>query len=70
MRAGDFPEAIRWLQRAISLKPEKAALHFQLAQAHAQLRQIPQAIQEMEEGLKYTPEDQAAKRLLQQLRGF
>ena len=48
----------------------KAVLHFQLAQTYAQLQQIPQAIQELEEGLKYAPDDPIAPRMLQRLRGM
>ena len=58
-----------WLKKGLKLRPEKAVLHFQLAQTYAQLQQIPEAIKELEEGLKYAPEDQMAKRILQQLRG-
>jgi tetratricopeptide (TPR) repeat protein len=69
LKSADFQNAIVWLNKAVQLKPHKATLHFQLAQTYAQLGQISQATQSLEEGLKYAPDDQAAQRLLQQLRG-
>jgi tetratricopeptide (TPR) repeat protein len=69
LRIGETREAIQWLKNAIQVKPSHAVLHFQLAQTYAQLRQIPQAIAAFEEGLKYSPDDPKAKRMLEQLRG-
>jgi len=68
-RAGDLPNAMIWLKNGIKLRPAKAVLHFQLAQTYAQAQQMSEAIRELEEGLKYAPEDQMAKRMLEQLRG-
>jgi predicted Zn-dependent protease len=57
------------LQEAIRARPHKAALHFQLAQTFAQLGRRSQALQSLEEGLKYAPDDPAARALWQQLEG-
>jgi len=69
LRSGETGEAIHWLKNAIQAKPSAAVLHFQLAQTHMQLQQVPEAIAAFEAGLKYSPDDPRAKRLLEQLRG-
>jgi hypothetical protein len=69
LKAGDATAAAARLKQAIALKPHQAVLHFQLAQTHAQQGRIPDAILSLEEGLKYSPEDPNAQRMLQLLRG-
>ncbi len=68
-QSGDPTNSVAWLTKAILLKPTKAALHFQLAQTLAELQVFPAAIRALEEGLKYSPDDAAARQLLEQLRG-
>jgi Flp pilus assembly protein TadD len=68
LKSGNAAAAAARLQQAIALKPHQAVLHFQLAQAQAQQGSIPDAIKSLEEGLKYSPEDPNAQRLLQLLR--
>jgi Flp pilus assembly protein TadD len=70
LRSGDTGAAIARLQQAIALKPHQAVLHFQLAQSHARLGQVPEAIRAVEEGLKHAPDDPAAHRLREYLRGL
>jgi hypothetical protein len=69
LKSGDAAAAAAHLKQAIALKPYKAVLHFQLAQTYAQQGRIPEAIQSLEEGLKYAPEDPNAQRMLRKLRG-
>jgi predicted Zn-dependent protease len=69
LKSGDATSAAARLKQAIALKPHQAVLHFQLAQTHAQQGQIPDAILSLEEGLKYSPEDPNARRMLELLRG-
>jgi tetratricopeptide (TPR) repeat protein len=68
-RNGDADEAVRWLVKAIQLKPAKAALHFQLAQILVQVQQPAAALRALQEGLKYSPDDPAALELLETLQG-
>jgi tetratricopeptide (TPR) repeat protein len=67
-KAGDPAAAIATLQKAIAIKPSTANLYFQRAQIHMQLQQIPQAIESLQQGLQYAPEDRTAKFLLEKLR--
>ncbi len=68
LRNGETDQAIQWLKKAIALKPSHAVLHFQLAQTLVQMERIPEAIAAFEEGLRYSPDDAKAKRMLQRLR--
>jgi len=67
--SGDFDNGVQWLKNAIKVKPQNAVLHFQLAQAYGQARKTAEAIQALEEGLKFAPDDPNALRMLQYLRG-
>jgi len=68
LRAGRAADAVALLKKAVQLRPSKAVLYFQLAKAYVGLEQLPQARQALEEGLKYSPDDPLANRMLQQLR--
>jgi tetratricopeptide (TPR) repeat protein len=68
LNSGDIQNAISALKGAIALQPFKAPLHFQLALIYQRLQQIPQAIEALETGLRYAPQDQTAQRMLQDLR--
>ena len=70
LRSGDVESAMTWLKNGIKLRPSKAVLHFQLAQTYAQTGRTAEAIGELEAGLQFAPEDQMAKRMIQQLRGL
>jgi hypothetical protein len=68
-RGGQGDAALRTLQRAIEIRPGKAALHFQLAQLYAQLQRRAEAVAALEAGLQQAPHDANARAMLQQLRG-
>jgi len=69
LTAGDKEAALRDLQRAIQARPWQAQLHFQAAQVHLRMDQLAEAKRALEEGLKYAPDDQRARMMLDQLNG-
>jgi Tfp pilus assembly protein PilF len=68
LNSGDTANAISALKGAIALQPFKASLHFQLALIYQRLQQTTQAIEALEAGLRYAPQDPTAQRMLQDLR--
>jgi tetratricopeptide (TPR) repeat protein len=68
LNSGAIQEASGSLQKALALQPSRAVLHFQLAVIYQRQQQVEQAMRELEEGLKYSPDDPTANRMLRQLR--
>ena len=65
---GDLQSARSILRKAIAVRPYTANLHFQSAQMELQLGERDAAARSLEEGLKYAPDNGAARVLLRQLR--
>lgn len=54
-RAGESALAIRWLERAVALAPDEAALRFQLAGVHAEMGERPKAREQLETCTRVQP---------------
>jgi protein O-GlcNAc transferase len=53
--AGQFARALPRLEKALSLAPEHALIHFQLAHALMELGQVPKGMQHLEKTLRLNP---------------
>ena len=69
-QTGEADRAVEAQRRAIAVKPHQAVLHFQLAQMLARMKQVAEAIAALEEGLRWAPEDEQARRILEQLQSL
>ncbi|MEQ1353581.1 MAG: tetratricopeptide repeat protein, partial [Candidatus Acidiferrum sp.] len=63
-RAGRAQEALRAFQEAVKLNPGSAEAHAGVGKMQLNLGHLPQAITELEETLRLSPENEQAKRLL------
>jgi hypothetical protein len=57
------------LKTAIGIEPWRGVLHFQLALTYQRQQNNPEAVRELQEGLKFAPDDASANRMLRQIQG-
>lgn len=69
LRAGALGRAVEALERAVELNPGLADAHFALASAYAQLGERARAEATLEQGLEFDPHNEAARRMLEAVRG-
>ncbi len=68
LKTGDRTKAIAILKEAIHLDSTRAIAYFQLAYVYSLNREKQKAIDALQKGLKYDPDNSNAKRMLQQLK--
>lgn len=69
LRSGALRPAVQALEKAVELNPGLADAHFALASAYAQLGERARAEATLEQGLEFDPHNEAARRMLEAVRG-